>query len=101
MTCGSISNQDCTNCTRNVRGQGSVLVEDGRVCHPVLVDHRHHQRDEFWPEIQVLYGWPLLLTWQVLLLCLQQERERRIKELMWTLFLVCLCPHHLSCRHSE
>jgi len=45
-----------------------VLVNDGCVGHSVLIYNRHHQRDQFGPEVQVLDGRTLFLTRQILLL---------------------------------
>lgn len=48
-----------------------VLVNDWSVGRPVLIDYGHHESDEFWPEVQILYRWALLLSRNVLLPALQ------------------------------
>ena len=51
-----------------------VLVNDRGVGCAVLVNHRHHERDELWPEVQVLYGRTLLLSGKLLLPALRRRR---------------------------
>ena len=51
------------------------LVDDGGVRRAVFVDHRHHERDELGPEVQVLDGGALLLAGQVLLAGLDGGRR--------------------------
>ena len=55
---------------------GYVLVYDGSVGSPVLIDDGHHESYEFRPEVQVLYGRTLLLTRNDLLASLERGRER-------------------------
>lgn len=52
-----------------------LLVNDGGVSRPVLIDHGHHESDEFWPEVQILYRWALLLSRNVLLPALQGRKN--------------------------
>lgn len=51
-----------------------ILVNDWGVSCPVLIDDGHHEGDEFWPELQVLYGRTLLLSGNVLLPALQRMK---------------------------
>ena len=55
----------------------NILVYDWGVGRPVLVDNGHHESDEFWPEVQVLYRWTLLLSGNVLLPALWGREWRR------------------------
>lgn len=52
-----------------------VLVNDWGVGRPVLIDYGHHESDEFWPEVQILYRWALFLSRNVLLPALQGEKS--------------------------
>ena len=69
-----------------------ILVNDWGVSRPVLIDYRHHESDEFWPEVQVLYRRTLLVSGKFLLPTLQGrklgwwESENsllRVKQQIW------------------
>ncbi len=55
-----------------------ILVNDWGVSCPVLINYRHHESDEFWPEVQVLYRRTLLLSGNVLLPALQRREIRMV-----------------------
>lgn len=65
---------DCL--VKNMHGiiKGYVLVNDWGVSRPVFIDYRHHESDEFWPEVQVLYRRTLLLPGNVLLPALWRHK---------------------------
>lgn len=49
-----------------------ILVDHWGVGRAVLIDDGHHESDEFWPEVQVLYGRTLLLPGNVLFPALRE-----------------------------
>lgn len=51
-----------------------ILVNNWGVSRAVFIYDRNHESDELWPEVQVLYGWTLLLTGNVLLTTLQRRK---------------------------
>lgn len=53
-----------------------ILVNYWGVSCPVFIYDGNHEGDEFWPEVQVLYGWALLLTGNVLFTTLHRKRFR-------------------------
>lgn len=77
-----------------------ILVDDWGVGCPILVNYRHHESDEFWPEVQVLYWWTLLLSGKVLLPALWRK-----KNVLWDHLLCMHCFLNLSyfyqphCKH--
>lgn len=82
----------------------NLLIENGCVAVPVFLYHRHHQSDEFVPEVKVVQARPMVVGTLVLVLrfylelpsvqvvtVLEQELVRRAQTRLHTVFHNCAC----------
>lgn len=60
-------------CLKSNKEVQYILVNDRGVGCAVLIDYRHHESDEFWPEVQVLDRWTLLLSGKILFPALNRK----------------------------